>query len=1223
MRASGATFTVINTNDSGAGSLRTACESAIANGSTADDIVFNIPGTGPHTIVLLHSLPPMNAPNTQVRADTQSGYVLGSPAVRIVPTPGNSALTNPVFNITVSNCVIRGFHISGFTNGAAVSLGGPGFSTVAANVLVNDGDAVYISGGQSNVIGGLAASERNVISSNTDIGVRLESAACSNILIAGNFIGTSPDGLSAWPNRLNGINLHDCPAITVRGTALAPQVISGNGNGGIGLSGSNAKGDLIVGNFIGVDVTGTQRLANITSGISIDGGAGATIGGTNAGERNVISGNSEYGVYIWNGSTGNVIQVNFIGLASDGFRAISNRLDGIAILDSSSNVVGGAGRGNFIGGNRSAGVTISGTNSVGNMIYGNTIGMGPSSNSLPNATYGVLVTGGRANRIGGTSAGEGNTIVNHATDAVLINGSNTAQNLVARNFIGLDEAGVLRGNGGNGVRISGSPSNQVGATFGVGRNVIGGNSGAGIKVENHSDGCTIYGNYVGLTPAGTSAATNWSYGVWISDSKNVAVGFLLGGNNVISGNSGAGVRVEGQSANTVIVGNYIGTAVAGTNAVPNNGDGINIASAGIRVGGNLSSERNVISGNSVNGVSLGAGSDDCQILGNYIGLNFTGTLPITNYQYGIHVTGSRRTIIGNGSGGRNVISASRLDGIMLEGASSNAVIAGNFIGTDATATNVWRNGGSGIAINTGYVTVGGTNASERNVIGGNSAGINVYNGTSVRVIGNYIGVSTNGVLPIPNYNGVHVNSGARGVLVGGASAKERNVIAQNLVHEVFLEGPTSGHSVLGNYIGLHADGTPFGATDYGDGVRIDNSPTNLVDGNTIGGCYYGVHIVGTGAVANVVRANAIGTGTNYLPSPAGHYYWGVLIENASSNIIGGTSLYDGNLIAYCGGGVGVTNSPGVAALGNLLVANLIVSNRPNPAIDLGLDGVTTNDAGDGDAGPNGLQNKPVITNAFVAGSFMYVQGSLAAAPLQSYWVDVYRADGKTEGSSYYLVRVPVATDASGNGAFVAGFSTVLPTGTYLSATATDARQNTSEFALTPTGIVSRAVGDSDGDGMPDYWENLFGLNPAVSNAPTADADGDGVPDRAEYIADTAANNPNVYFAITAVTNGAAARYVSFPTHSTRLYEIESITNLATPQVWTSLISGLPGNDGNVTWADSGTTTSLFFRVRASLPKRDPAWVFSNGWKNVPECFQALESRRRVCTTRLASACSLS
>ena len=158
-------------------------------------------------------------------------------------------------------------------------------------------------------------------------------------------------------------------------------VISDGSNEGIELSGSSATGNLIAGSYIGTDATGTTGLAN-NVGVFVTNNSGAnTIGGSQAGAGNLISGNTNGGILIEGGSDDNLVQGNDIGTNAAGSAAIPNGFPGFSIvpgvgLYGSSNTVGGTtpGTGNLISGNGADGVDIVYTSAQYNLVEGNLIG---------------------------------------------------------------------------------------------------------------------------------------------------------------------------------------------------------------------------------------------------------------------------------------------------------------------------------------------------------------------------------------------------------------------------------------------------------------------------------------------------------------------------------------------------------------------------------------------------------------------------------------------------------------------------------------------------------------------------------------------------------------------------------------------------------------------------------------------------------------------------------
>ncbi len=167
--------------------------------------------------------------------------------------------------------------------------------------------------------------------------------------------------------------------ITGGGSTVTGVVVNRVSGAGIRLITNG--GNLIEGNYVGTDVTGTTGLANLT-GIATDHSSGNRIGGTLPRQRNVISGNTLNGVILLGaGSSGNVVQGNLIGLAADGVSALGNTNFGVEIDEGTGNTVGGTSSeaANTIAFNFFGGVMVTGGTSTGNAILGNSI----HSNSGP------------------------------------------------------------------------------------------------------------------------------------------------------------------------------------------------------------------------------------------------------------------------------------------------------------------------------------------------------------------------------------------------------------------------------------------------------------------------------------------------------------------------------------------------------------------------------------------------------------------------------------------------------------------------------------------------------------------------------------------------------------------------------------------------------------------------------------------------------------------------
>ncbi len=368
-----ATYTVTTTADAGAGSLRQAILDTNANPGP-DDIAFDIPGAGPHTIAPLSGLPTVTSP-VVLDAATQPGYA-GTPLVEI---DGTDAGGNTLW-ITAGSSTIRGFAINRGGTGIYLQTGGD--NVVEANFIGTDPTGnqalgntygVHPFNSDGNRIGGASPSQRNVISAN-QTGIRLFSSV-SNVVV-GNIIGLTADGSSPLGNTGRGIQLdggsHSC---VLGGPSGEGNVVAASGGAGIYITGSD--GVSILGNRIGTDATGTLAFGNqygIHGASSVD---DLTIGGPAAGAGNVISGN-QTGI-ILEAATGAVVQGNLIGTDASGTQPLGNTDAGMFLGSSSNsdNVVGGTGpgEGNLIAHNGAAGSSPAGISNGGqrNAIRGNSI----------------------------------------------------------------------------------------------------------------------------------------------------------------------------------------------------------------------------------------------------------------------------------------------------------------------------------------------------------------------------------------------------------------------------------------------------------------------------------------------------------------------------------------------------------------------------------------------------------------------------------------------------------------------------------------------------------------------------------------------------------------------------------------------------------------------------------------------------------------------------------
>ena len=321
-------------------------------------------------------------------------------------------------------------------------------------------------------------------------------------------------------------------------------LISSNGSG-IGMGPSSATNNIITGNFIGTDITGTVAMGN-GIGILGVGVSNNRIGGNSPGERNVISGNGNGGVG-FNGGSGedsaNVIVGNYIGLDASGTKDLSNGSTGIGLGGgTNSSLV----QGNVIVSSGGGGIVIGDWGSTYNTVAGNLIGTDASGRVAVGSTlYGICPCGGFT-RIGGTTPADRNVI---AQGGVVLGGRwGQPGNLVIGNFLGTDISGsVALAGSGPGVSLpNGSVRPFIGGTTAGERNVISGNPYGGIQVA--ADYVFIGGNYIGTDASGQVALENGGYeGVRISLGTHT----IVQGNLIAHTTSNGGVSITGGVGNTI------------------------------------------------------------------------------------------------------------------------------------------------------------------------------------------------------------------------------------------------------------------------------------------------------------------------------------------------------------------------------------------------------------------------------------------------------------------------------------------------------------------------------------------------------------------------------------------------------------------------------------------------------------------------------------------------
>jgi hypothetical protein len=812
-----ATYTVTNTNNTGAGSLRQAILDANTNAG-ADAIVFNIAGAGLQTISLTSALP------TITDAVTINGYTQSD------ATPNTAS--------TGSNAVIR------------IALNGSGAGAGANGLNFGAGSA-------GSTVSGLAIGGFNGAGILTSVG---------GLTVTGNFIGTNAAG-SAVSANTTGVSVAGTGATAIGSAALADRnLIAGNTNNVV----SSATGTVsIQGNLIGTSAAGTTAIAGATTtaGVSISAGTANTVGGTSAGQGNVIAGGAK-GVVITTTGTMAGILGNTISQTSSIGIDLGN--DGSTANDAGDADIGANALQNF------PVLTAAQTSASGYVAVQGTLG------STANTSYRIEFYATPA----GTTPQEGRVylgFINVTTDG---SGNATLSATFSGNTVAtgdLISATATRINGSSTSFFETSEFSAYRATTAMNTQVVTttADSGAGslraaITAANAASTPTLISfSFPGAvqtitlssllptivkpviidgTTATASVAANGGRPAIVINVNGIAgdglrldtgsSGSTIRGlviNNYASNNSASAIRIMAGSSGNVIAGNYLGAVGAdGLQAAVSSGDdAIWIQSDNNIIGGSTAADRNVIG---LDGTAAGfyailidAGNGN-QILGNYAGLNASGTASFTGLQSGIWLNGSPANTLIQG----NLTSGAGGDfGVAVNTTGAGTQVLNNRVGINAAGTGlISTTAQTGIIVyasGTGMVVSG-------NWIGSTSlAGISLQTGTSgITVQGNRIGTDLAGTA---NWGGQQsgIRVAGNNHLIGGTTAGQGNLVAfsnqQGTTADAISVSSGTGNAILGNSIygtrgvtgSLGIDLSPSGVTanDTGDGDTGANNLQNF------------------------------------------------------------------------------------------------------------------------------------------------------------------------------------------------------------------------------------------------------------------------------------------------------------------------------------------------------------------------------------------------------------
>ncbi|MEK7950730.1 M12 family metallopeptidase [Luteolibacter soli] len=502
---------VTTTADGGAGSLRAAIYYAEDHPGTP--VTFDIPTSDPgysagtFTIKPTAFLPPLATDGVVIDATTQPGFA-GQPVVFLdgsaMPVESGEA---PGFLIRESGCRVKGLGIIRFpwcgivmelpdATGNAVSGCWIGLNA-AGNAAPNVKQGVQITDGASgNTIGGTTYAERNVLSGNGEYGIWMSGSGTSGNQVLGNYIGTNPAGTAARANGAGGVIVTGGAHDQVIGSTTVGNLISGNTSAGLWLTGAGVSNNTVRGNWIGTDVTGNAAVPNSFAGGYVISGAS-----NNLIEGNVFSGNVSEGLRLGgSGTTGNVVKGNRAGTNAAGTAAVANGFAGLTVFQGAT---GNRLEGNLCSGNGTVGLAFGDAGTTDNLAVGNFIGTNAAgTGALANGFAGVYLTGGcSANKLG-DGPGSGNLVSGNASVGVLIADAATHGNFVRNNRIGPTATGALSfTNQFNGIAIqNGAQSCFIGGSDAGAANVIAGNASSGIVLYDAGTGGhefsrnSIYGN---------------------------------------------------------------------------------------------------------------------------------------------------------------------------------------------------------------------------------------------------------------------------------------------------------------------------------------------------------------------------------------------------------------------------------------------------------------------------------------------------------------------------------------------------------------------------------------------------------------------------------------------------------------------------------------------------------------------------------------------------------
>jgi hypothetical protein len=1183
-RALAATITVTTTNDSGAGSLRTAITTANAT-VVQDTISFNISGTGPFTITPATALPTITN-SVVIDGYTQPGasqntLASGDNAVIEIAVTG----TFGTVSLDTSNTTVRGLSVSYITTSAQPSPKG-------------------------------------------------------GYIIQGNFIGVDPTGTNSLGAPTPGISVN-CPNMQIGGTTPAARnIISGHGATGIEMAGSFATGTIIQGNYVGTDRTGTKSIGNQDRAIICNSFAQSnTIGGTVPGAGNLVSGNLDRGIVL--DGTNEVAQGNFIGVDANG-NPLGNARSGVEIAGS-NNVCGGtaAGAGNIIwnngvngGGNTTNGVDVQNGITVfgilGNSIFNNA-GLGidlkedelitpgyPTITVATNSPSGTVVSGKAptngafrlelfSNPVCDPSGyGEGKTLILSTMVTPLVNSNFTvtvSPAVAPGLFITATANGMTEFSPCQTVMLGGSTNSWTNSV-----------SGRWDNGTNWSLGAAPFITLSAILITNANSKT-------ITIDSNTAANFpgTMSVSNLTIGAPGA-------SINTLSLAN-VGTLTP-----------LDVVrSCIVSNGGAMTFNNSILQ---VNGLSNGVASFDGPVTFNggslitsnaqvtYIGNSGQGSLALSNatFESGHLVVG------GSSPGAQGTFSLANTT------ANLNALME---VANDSASTGILWLANSSLEIDgpvylgflgSGQMTVSNSTVSMGSIdLGSQTGSHGTYTGVNSTNIFGYLLIGEEGVGSVTLIGGAMIESNFPSY-VGESGSGLLSVNNTTLLTPSIMLGSSSGSTgqfifaggsmVLTNLIPA---GTMQGAVST---LLVTGGQLTLPDPTIL---------ISTSSYSRVTVSNGT-LHVNALTVIPSATAGSLTVAGGGLNVIGGdlTCIGPGTALWLTGGQVTVTN--GNAFAGQIAISNgtfmahdFFIGNSGFGTVTVAGGAVVMTSGGNGLVVGNGSATstvwmtggKLVATNAVISvgGLFSPATGNIIASNGTVQASDVLLG-AESGGAGTFTVAGGVhsiysslvlggdfcvggtgVVNVSGGQLFVtnAAHDAVLDveTGTlnvnggYVQADIIILSNSCAHYAYSSGQIVYGNAflnpnRDDDGDGIPNGYEIKYGLNALNPENATLDTDGDGMSDLAEYLAGTDPTNPASVFRITSVVrtnNNMRITWTTVGGHTNRVYVDTGATNGSYDGVFGNLSPFIiiPGTNASTTnYIDVGGATNVparYYRIR--------------------------------------------